>query len=237
MEKENVIMGDLNQLKYLKDNAHLVKGPILEIGSKDYGNNPNYRVMFPDKSYVGIDLENGKGVDAVIDLSINYEKIISKLKIDKFNTVICFSVLEHCKDLFKVCSNIQKLLNPRGHLFISVPFCWEYHRFPEDYWRFTPEGIKILFPDFEFVDNHTMISTSKIGEIKSPDNEFYKLDMAPRVGIQKKRYSLFAGIVIKIFKYFPFLKPIFDYTFLMPPVAVQMVGIKKGSSPSLLKDE
>lgn len=220
-------MGDLNQVEYLKSNAHLVRGPILEIGSKDYGNTPDYRSIFLGEKYVGVDLEEGKGVDVVIDVSSDYEKVISKLNVNKFNTIICFSVLEHCKDLQKICQNIQELLSDDGQLFVSIPFCWEYHKFPEDYWRFTPAGIKVLFPDLNFVDDLSRISTSRVGEMKSIDDEFYKIDMAPRAGMRKKRYGWCVGVIIKILRSISLFKPIFDYVFLMPPVAVHMVGIKK----------
>ena len=220
-------MGDLNQVEYLKSNAHLVRGPILEIGSKDYGNTPDYRSIFLGEKYVGVDLEEGKGVDVVIDVSSDYEKVISKLNVNKFNTIICFSVLEHCKDLQKICQNIQELLSDDGQLFVSIPFCWEYQKFPEDYWRFTPAGIKVLFPDLNFVDDLSRISTSRVGEMKSIDDEFYKIDMAPRAGMRKKRYGWCVGVIIKILRSISLFKPIFDYVFLMPPVAVHMVGIKK----------
>ena len=229
-------MGDLNQVEYLKRNAHLVRGPILEIGSKDYGNTPDYRSIFSGKQYVGVDLEEGKGVDAVIDVSSDYETMISKLEIRKFNTIICFSVLEHCRDLYKICQNIQRLLDDGGQLFVSVPFSWEYHKFPEDYWRFTPAGIKVLFSDLKFDDDLARMSTSRLGEMKRIDGEFYKIDMAPSVGIRKKRYGWCAGVGIKMLKSIPFFKPILDYVFLMPPVAVHMVGIKRVSGSGVVKD-
>ncbi len=222
-------MGDLNQLEYIKKNAHLARGPILEIGSKDYGNTPDYRMIFPAETYIGVDLNKGKGVDVEVDISGEYENIVSKLKISRFNAIIVFSVLEHCLELSRACSNIEKLLNKDGLLFVSVPFCWEYHGFPNDYWRFTPNGIKALFPNLEFIDSLTQISTSRTGEMKNLRNEpeYYKLDLSPREGIRKKRYGLSAGVLLKILKCIPACKPILDYTYLMPPVLISMVGRKK----------
>ena len=118
-------MGDLNQLEYLKNNQSLTSGPILEIGSKDYGNSFDYRALFPDDNYIGIDLMEGKRVDVVADISDDFNILASKLGDNSFKTIICFSVLEHCKELFKVCSNIQNLLDDGGVFFVSVPFSWE----------------------------------------------------------------------------------------------------------------
>jgi len=222
-------MGDSNQLAFIKENARLVKGPILEVGSKDYGNTPDYRRIFPSETYVGIDRFPGKGVDVVFDISKNYEEIISKLKMSTFNAIICFSVLEHALELGKVCSNIERLLGEDGLLLVSVPFCWEYHGFPDDYWRFTPQAIKALFSNIRFIDSLTRMSTSRVGEMKEPDNEFYKLDLSARVGIAKKRYGICTGVAVKLLRSIPIFKRAFDYPYLMPPVLITMAGTKKST--------
>ena len=221
-------MGDLNQKAFLQKYAGLVEGPILEIGSKDYGNTPDYREFFPDKEYIGADLFAGKGVDLVMDLSSSAEEVSSKAGGRKFKTIICFSVLEHCKDVFGVAKNLENLLEKDGLLFVSVPFSWEYHAFPDDYWRFTPSGIRTLFPDVEFPDDRLWISTSNIGEMKLvTDSEFFKIDLAPNVGIKKKRYSFFTGTLIKVLKSLSILDPVLKHIYLLPPVNVNMIGVKK----------
>ena len=106
-------MGDLNQLKFIRENANLGTSPILEIGSKNYGNTPNLRGNYTNFEYVGIDLENGDGVDIVLDLTDDFNIIEKKLGNMKFNTIICFSVLEHCKNPFRMCQNISQLLKKK----------------------------------------------------------------------------------------------------------------------------
>ena len=55
---------------------------------------------------------------------------------------------EHTRDQHKVSSEIWRLLKPGGRAFISAPFCWHYHPWPNDYWRFTAEGLTVLFEQF-----------------------------------------------------------------------------------------
>ena len=55
-------MGDMNQFNFVKSNAHRVKEPILEVGSKNYGNTPDFRSLFPDFEYIGVDMEEGGGM-------------------------------------------------------------------------------------------------------------------------------------------------------------------------------
>jgi SAM-dependent methyltransferase len=220
-------MGDVNQIEFVKMNVDLVKGPILEIGARDYGNTPDYRPFFPLESYLGCDLEPGKGVDLVLDLSKDFDQIAKVLNGRTFGTVLCLSVLEHCPEIFIMCSNIEKLLAPGGILLVGVPFCWEYHKFPDDYWRFSPSAIKFLFKNLKFLDERSMMATSNPGEMKPAcDNEFFKIDLSPSAGLRKKRYGLTTAVLIKIFKNIPALKSILKNIYLMPPVSINMVGRK-----------
>ena len=46
--------------------------------------------------------------------------------------------------------NVDSLMNHGAMMIISVPFAWEIHAFPSDYWRFTPGALEFLFPHVEF---------------------------------------------------------------------------------------
>jgi len=157
-------MGDLNQLDFVDENRLSVKGPILEVGSKDYGNTNNFRPLFEQELYIGADQEPGKGVDVVCDFTADHASIIDQVGIEKFRTIICFSVLEHCKNPFKMAENISKFLIDGGTLFVSVPFVWNIHSYPDDYWRFTPSSLSILFPDCMLVEEKSFYSTKIRGE-------------------------------------------------------------------------
>ena len=111
-------MGDDNQLCFVRNNLSIAKAPILEVGSKDYGNTPNYRLLFSGSEYIGTDMENGKGVEVVLDFTADIRHINETLGNKQFGTVICMSVLEHCKNPFKVASNISQLLNRGGGIVL-----------------------------------------------------------------------------------------------------------------------
>lgn len=90
--------------------------------------------------YVGIDME---GAEITHDLT-------EPLNFDPFDAVVCLSVLEHCKKPWRMAENIEDLLKPGGALMLSAPFAWRLHDYPGDYWRFTPDGIRLLFPRIAF---------------------------------------------------------------------------------------
>ena len=80
-------MGDINQFMLVQRNAELVRGPILEIGSKDYGSTPNFRTLFPGSTYVGVDMAEGKGVDVVSDLTDEFGVVDARLGGMRFRTI------------------------------------------------------------------------------------------------------------------------------------------------------
>jgi hypothetical protein len=155
-------MGDFNQYLWVKSNLNFLKSDVIEIGSKSYSQNTfnDYRKLCTDNEikYLGVDLSEGPNVDLIIDFTEDFSVIQEKLKL-KFNTVICCSVLEHVKDIFKFAKNTTSIINPGGVLFLSVPFIWEYHGYPYDYWRFTPAGVEYLFDQFSFPLEYRTISS------------------------------------------------------------------------------
>ncbi|MEA2016659.1 MAG: hypothetical protein U9O59_08200, partial [Actinomycetota bacterium] len=182
-------MGDINQLLFIKKHIEKIKGPILEVGSKDYGNTQDLRSLFKGVDYTGIDMEGGKGVDMVLDLTEDFNLIESKLGNKRFKTIICFSVLEHCIGPFKMCSNMEKLLEKGGLVFISVPFSWRIHGYPNDYWRFTPEGIKALFPNLKFELNDGCLATGKVGVAEPIDNYMLRAELDIEKARKRKVYG------------------------------------------------
>lgn len=50
-------MGDINQLLYLKHYMPKVNGPILEIGSKDYGSTSSYRDYYVSNEEIRLPLQ------------------------------------------------------------------------------------------------------------------------------------------------------------------------------------
>jgi SAM-dependent methyltransferase len=137
-------MGDYNQLAYLKHWVPKVEGPVLEIGSKDYGSTSSFRDFYAGSEYVGLDMSEGKGVDVIVDLC----KGVGALREDHFDLGICCSVLEHVEKPWLFAANLTRLIRPGGRLYMSVPWVWRYHAYPDDYFRFSHRGVISLFEEF-----------------------------------------------------------------------------------------
>lgn len=218
-------MGDINQLTYIKKYAEQLNGPYLEVGSKDYGTTQDLRSLFTGKGkYVGVDAADGPGVDKVLDFTEDFHKIDSKLQGQRFGTIFCLSVLEHCKNPFKMADNITNLLQENGQIYISVPFSWKAHAYPSDYWRFTPEGVKCLFQKIDFDSEHTFAATSKRGEIIKIDDDLGRISFS--LSEHWKRGHYLSGIVAKLLKLFSDcgLGLFTGYHYIMAPTYILMLG-------------
>jgi SAM-dependent methyltransferase len=63
---------------------------------------------------------------------------------DYWGTAVCLSVLEHVKNPFEVFHSIWRVLKHGGLLILSTEFSFPFHPSPEDNFRFSPTGLKIL---------------------------------------------------------------------------------------------
>lgn len=87
------------------------RGDVLEVGSLDI--NGSCRGLFPEaRSYLGIDVVPGRGVDEVAD-GADYDPGKT------FDLVLCCEVLEHTAAADRIVSNALRLLTPGGRLVVT----------------------------------------------------------------------------------------------------------------------
>lgn len=112
-----------------------------------------WREALAGREVVGADLEPGDNVDAAFDITWPLDQIEAALPgAHRFNSIICSHLLEHVRNPFDAARNISDLLNPGGLAFIQVPWVQGFHDFPDDYWRISFSGLKLLFEGFETED-------------------------------------------------------------------------------------
>jgi SAM-dependent methyltransferase len=67
-----------------------------------------------------------------------------------FNLAISQEVLEHVENPILAVNEIHRVLKKGGKFYCQVPFIIGYHPGPNDYWRFTKEGIVVLLKNAGF---------------------------------------------------------------------------------------
>jgi SAM-dependent methyltransferase len=70
--------------------------------------------------------------------------IVTSAPPSEFDVVVCEQVLEHVPDPCAAIRNLRRLTRPGGHILVSTPFLIRLHGSPDDYWRFTPLGLRTL---------------------------------------------------------------------------------------------
>ena len=95
--------------------------------------------LFPGKEYLGVDVRPGPGVDLVQDVQ---DMALPDCSV---GTVLALSTLEHVPHFWRGLDEIHRVLRPDGALLVCCPFYFHLHEHPSDFWRFSPEALKMLF--------------------------------------------------------------------------------------------
>ena len=95
--------------------------------------------------YVNIDLFALPGVNVAADA----EQL--PFSSNRFQRVECDAVLEHVLNPRRVMCEIRRVLAPGGYVHLVTPFCHPIHAYPNDFRRFTIDGLKELAGDLVVV--------------------------------------------------------------------------------------
>lgn len=158
------------------------KKTVLDIGGSlrimpSKGNRVN-----PDMKWIA-ELVNKNGVDyKIMDVVPDYNPDIvgdihnMPFADNSLEAIICIAIFEHIENPFKAAAELYRVIKPGGYCLVQAPFLFYYH--PEkgyynDYWRFTPDALKMLFKDFSYFEMHNIrgafaawLHLSPLGRIK-----------------------------------------------------------------------
>jgi SAM-dependent methyltransferase len=118
---------------------------VLDVGAGD----APYRELFSAQRYVTLDHDQSPhGGD--VDIVGSADSIPTADA--SFDVVLCTQVLEHVAEPLAVLGEFHRVLTPAGKVIATVPFAWEEHELPHDYFRYTKPGIEHLLERAGFVD-------------------------------------------------------------------------------------
>jgi len=126
------------------------RGRLLDLGC---GAKP-YQTLFAPfvESHFGVDFgetaELHYGEKTKADLLIDGTD--TKLPAGSFDTLLSTQVLEHVYDTKAFVRECHRLLAPGGKAILTVPFLWQTHAEPNDFYRFTRYSLRKLFEEQGF---------------------------------------------------------------------------------------
>ncbi len=94
--------------------------------------------------YVGLDMRAGPDVDVVCDAKK------TPFPDNHFDVILSSDCLEHVDWPRDIMHEAFRITKPGGLFYLTTVFDFEIHNYPWDYWRYTPECIRLLFEDAGF---------------------------------------------------------------------------------------
>lgn len=124
------------------------KSVIFDIGSKDVRGVYAFGAPPQDAKLVCVDIEPSCGVDLVADA-----QDMHMIESESVDCVIIVGVLMNLKYPEKAIQEILRILKPNGIIYASVSFIFPFTQDPYDFYRWSPDGIKILCAGFECIES------------------------------------------------------------------------------------
>lgn len=119
----------------------------LGCGKAQYKND----ILATANEYIGVDWENSMHDQLNVDVFADLNQVL--LFDESFaDTILSFQVMEHLREPDLFLSECFRILKNGGCIFISVPFMWQVHEPPYDFYRYTRYGLEYLFSKNGFTD-------------------------------------------------------------------------------------
>lgn len=83
------------------------------------------------------------------DVDIQGDLLNLPMKDDSVDTIVCTGVLEHVSDAYQAVDEIYRVLKTEGRVFLETPFIQTLHAVPNDFYRWTPQGLRALMKAFD----------------------------------------------------------------------------------------
>lgn len=111
---------------------------ILDVGAYDV--NGNYRELFSQYCYTGMDVEPGPNVDLVVSKPYDWKEIED----ESYDIVVSGQALEHIEFPWLTMTEISRVMTRGGLCCIVFPSKGPLHYYPLDCWRIMPQGAAAL---------------------------------------------------------------------------------------------
>lgn len=159
--------------RYIEKHADKLGDDVLEVGSRMTNKNAWWIVNrdLAQGRWLGIDMQSGPGVDQLADI----HNLPSEWR-GRFSGVLCSEVLEHVARPWIALPMLREVIRPGGWLVVTTLFAFPEHGFPDDYYRYSRSGLKLLLEDAGFRN----VQTEYAGEIELRLNDHGEAGMCTR---------------------------------------------------------
>lgn len=96
--------------------------------------------------------KSAKTIETVdLHVAANYQMLNQIPESNKYDLILLIEVMEHLKNPIIVLESLTEYLAADGQILLSVPLNARIHGAPNDYWRWTPSGLKKVLEETGFL--------------------------------------------------------------------------------------
>jgi hypothetical protein len=144
---------------------------VLELGSREVTGKSSARTNFAAAEYVGFDYYPGPNVDVVGDAHQ-----LSSYFDCSFDLIFSSAVFEHLAMPWIVATEISKLLNVGGYVFVETHFSYSSHERPWHFFQFSDMALRCLFsPAMGFECIEAGMSNPLVGRFSALADPYLRL--------------------------------------------------------------
>ncbi len=145
-EQAGIVHGMISE-QWLWQYRHLIHGEVLDMSTPRYWSaflrqSPKVtKWLISDLREKEVSkLGHSSKVDIIGDFCASPPLLPSK----SLDTILCISILEHCKDPMAMARNLSDIVRPGGVVFFCMPFAYIDGHMTPDYWRLGRDGYLLL---------------------------------------------------------------------------------------------
>lgn len=156
---------------WLEHHADLLGDDVLEVGSKLPHPGCWWCINrdLARGTWTGIDMQEGDGVDVAADLHA-----LPAEWAGRFSGVVCSEVLEHVARPWLALPELRKVMRPGGTLLVTTLTTFHIHGYPDDYYRYTESGLRLLLEDAGFTVGQIRYGGDTVLHLKNYDDTVFK---------------------------------------------------------------
>lgn len=158
---------------FIERHAGGLGGDVLEIGSRIHTPVAWWCTNrdLAQGQWTGIDMQAGQGVDLVADMHDLPDEWEGR-----FSGVVCSEVMEHVARPWLALPELRRVMAPGSLLVVTTLFAFPEHGYPDDFYRYSRSGLRLLLEDAGFSD----VSVEYAGEIPITLNDHGEPGLAKR---------------------------------------------------------
>lgn len=157
--------------RWIERHADKLGDDVLEVGSRLHDPKAWWLVNrdLARGQWIGIDMQPGEGVDRVADIHA-----LPAEWHGRFSGVLCSEVLEHVARPWLALPELRKVIRPGGWIVVTTLTTFHIHGYPDDYYRFTTSGLRLLLEDAGFVDVAVENQGDTVLHLKNHDERVFQ---------------------------------------------------------------